>query len=104
MLTYSQAKECINEWGRTEFENILEQYDEKALEACFELGIAISDFQEAYQGKYSDDEDFAQKMAEELGSFDKNASWPNNCIDWEYAAKELMYDYAEEFGYYFRNC
>lgn len=63
----------------------------------------LEDFQEAYQGKFSSDEEFAQSFAEEIGAIDGNASWPNNCIDWEMAAEQLMYDYAEEGGYYFRN-
>ena len=62
----------------------------------------LESFQEAYQGEFNSDEDFARSIAADLGAIDKNASWPNNCIDWEKAAKELMYDYAEEGGYYFR--
>lgn len=61
------------------------------------------DVEEAYQGQYASDEEFAQNMAEEIGAIDTNAKWPNNCIDWEYASKELMYDYFEVNGYYFRN-
>lgn len=63
----------------------------------------IEDADEAYQGEYRDDEKFAQEMADQLGAVDKNASWPMNCIDWEFAAKELMYDYFESNGHYFRN-
>lgn len=63
----------------------------------------IENADEAYQGEYKDDEDFAREMADQLGSVDKNASWPMNCIDWEFAAKELMYDYFESNGHYFRS-
>lgn len=63
----------------------------------------VGDFEEAYQGEYRSDEDFAQETAESIGAIDTDASWPNDCIDWERAARELMYDYAEENGYYFRN-
>ena len=59
--------------------------------------------EESYQGEYESDEDFARNMAEELGSIDKNAVWPYIRIDWEYAAKELMYDYSENSGFYFRD-
>lgn len=61
------------------------------------------DCQEAYQGQYKNDVDFAQEMAEECGSIENNPKWPYTCIDWEFAAKELMYDYFEVNGYYFRN-
>lgn len=71
--------------------------------AAIECGINADDIEEAYQGSYKDDEDFAQEMADQLGAIDKNAQWPMNCIDWEYAAKELMYDYSEHNGHYFRN-
>lgn len=60
------------------------------------------DVEEAYQGQYNSDLDFAYEMAEGIG-FEVCTSWPGNCIDWEQAAHELMYDYFEEDGYYFRN-
>jgi len=63
----------------------------------------LSDFEEAYEGEYSSDEDFAREMADNTGAIDNNASWPNNCIDWEQASSELMHDYTESNGYYFRN-
>jgi antirestriction protein len=68
-----------------------------------DLEDIISEADEAYQGEYDSDEKFAQEMADQLGSVDHNASWPMNCIDWEFAAKELMYDYFESNGHYFRN-
>lgn len=62
----------------------------------------IEQFEEAYAGEYTSDEDFAQDLAEDIGAIDDSAVWPNTCIDWKRAARELMYDYAEENGYYFR--
>jgi len=60
-------------------------------------------FDEAYQGEYDSDEAFAQQMAEDIGAFDGLSSWPHNCIDWEYAARELMYDYSASDGHYFKD-
>lgn len=77
--------------------------DIEVIEAALYLDISPSDIDEAYQGEYSSDEDFAREMAEQLGAIDRNATWPQNCIDWELAARELMYDYCEHNGYYFRN-
>lgn len=37
---------------------------------------------------------YAQELAEDIGAIDHDATWPNNCIDWEYAARELQYDYS----------
>ena len=75
----------------------------EVIAAALNLGIEPSDIDEAYQGSYTDDEDFARETADQLGAVDEKAGWPMNCIDWEYAAKELMYDYCEDNGHYFRN-
>ena len=81
--------------------------DADAIDAYIELGIGdddLSDFEESYVGKYKNDVDFAQEMAEETGAMgDKTLSWPLGCIDWEWAARELMMDYSEQDGCYFRN-
>lgn len=78
-----------------------------AVKAYISLGIESDDglenFSEAYAGEWSSDEEFAESMAEQLGEIKKDVAWPYTCIDWEYAAKELMYDYSESNGYYFRN-
>lgn len=39
--------------------------------------------------------EFAQELAEDIGAIDKAASWPNTCIDWEQAARELQMDYTQ---------
>jgi hypothetical protein len=38
--------------------------------------------------------DYAQELAEDIGAIDKNASWPNTCINWDQAARELQMDYT----------
>lgn len=40
-------------------------------------------------------ETYAQELAEETGAVTEGANWPNNCIDWERAARELKMDYTE---------
>jgi antirestriction protein len=59
--------------------------------------------EEDYAGDHASDEEFAQNLADELGEINENANWPHSCIDWEHAARELMYDYSEDNGHYFRN-
>jgi antirestriction protein len=78
-------------------------YDEDVFLAGLECGLSLDDIEEAYQGEYSADEDFARELADQLGYIGRNVSWPYTCIDWEQAAKDLMYDYVEESGHYFRN-
>lgn len=42
---------------------------------------------------------YAQELAEEIGAISPSATWPNTCIDWDQAARELRMDYAAvEFG------
>lgn len=96
---YANGNDCW-EFAKAFAEN---DQDIEVIEAALYCGVDPSDIDEAFQGSYKDDEDFAYEMAESLGAIDKNASWPMNCIDWAYAAKELMYDYCEHNGYYFRN-
>lgn len=38
--------------------------------------------------------DYAQELAEDCGMIPANAQWPNNCIDWVQAARELRMDYT----------
>ncbi len=38
--------------------------------------------------------EYAQQLAEDIGAIDRNANWPNDCIDWDKAAEELQQDYT----------
>ena len=85
-------------------------YDLEVFEAGIAADVEICNIEEAYSGEFDSDKDFAENMADELGliscknMIDKDSqSWPFNCIDWDYAAKELMYDYNSANGYYFRS-
>lgn len=72
----------------------------EVVEAALYLGV--SNIDDAYAGEFSDDEEFAQDYAEGVGAIDRDAKWPMNHIDWEAAASDLMQDYSEHKGYYFR--
>jgi antirestriction protein len=103
--------ECMN------FENLYNYfekvegccYDSEIIEAFADLGnYTINDLdnffealEESYSGEFSHDQDFAQDMHEQTGEEISN-SWPHNCIDWERATRDLMYDYSEQNGHYFR--
>ena len=87
-----------------EYFETLENCDNpEAMAAFIENGNDPKDFEDAYAGEFASDEDFVQDMAEQCGSIKEDAAWPYTCIDWEYAARELMYDYFEVDGFYFRN-
>jgi antirestriction protein len=102
--------EDVPEWAQ--YFDVLEElipalenssYEIEIFEAAHECSIGFNNVDEAYSGEYKSNEDFAQDIAEQLGLLDESKGWPYTCIDWEYAAKELMYDYSESSGYYFRN-
>jgi antirestriction protein len=77
-------------------------HDYGVFEAALELDIEPENVDEAYAGEFKSDEEFAQQLAEDLGE-PAPTSWPYTCIDWERAARDLMYDYSESNGHYFRN-
>lgn len=103
MLTISNLKEAIKESDKQTVRDVLKNYSEDVLKAAIDLDIRPSDIEECYQGEFRNDVDFAQEMAEQLDAIKPNQAWPYTCIDWKFAAKELMYDYAESGGHYFRN-
>jgi len=76
--------------------------DEDIVAAAIVLGIPEQSIGEAYQGRFDTNIAFAHDMADNIGSSD-SFNWPHTCVDWDFAARELMMDYSEENGYYFRN-
>lgn len=38
--------------------------------------------------------EYAQQFADDIGAINAEASWPNDCIDWDRAARELQMDYT----------
>ena len=60
-------------------------------------------YREAYQGWWDTPEEFAQQLAEDIGNLTPDPGWPYSCIDWTQAARELMQNYWESDGYYFRS-
>mgnify|MGYP000272654636 CR=1 FL=1 len=100
-------REYLGEWsidsGFFEFNEFLSSthLEQEAVEAGLYLDIPLESLEDAYQGCWSSDEDFAEEQADSCGLLDNATSWPLNCIDWEMAARELMYDYSEHDGHYF---
>jgi hypothetical protein len=62
----------------------------------------LGNFYEAFSGAWDSDKDFAQNLAYDTG-FEQPTEWPYTCIDWDHAAREIMFDYWESNGFYFRN-
>jgi len=76
--------------------------EEGVCRAASYLGVTPENVEEAYAGQHRSHADFAEETADSMGAVSDNNAWPNNCIDWEQASTDLMMDYSEEDGYYFR--
>lgn len=86
-------------------------WDIEAVKAYIDLGIGdavkwqdndLKYFEEAYCGQWVSDEDFVRNLFDDIGIIPKDLPAYIH-IDWEWTAKEIMMDYSEENGYYFRN-
>ena len=84
-----------------ELEGIEERDDDEKVELTALLAL-----QEEAEG-YSEDwkygamlirdsyfKNYAQELADDSGAIDRNAVWPTNCIDWDYAAEQLQQNYT----------
>ena len=84
----------------------MEGWDNEAVQAYIDLGIeegeALENFEEAYQGQAPSDEDFVSEMLDSTGDIPKDFP-PYIHIDWERTARDIMMDYSEQDGHYFRN-
>lgn len=66
-------------------------------------GVKLSDIEEAYQGQWSSDEDFAEELLDSTGGLEGMDESLKCYFDYSAFARDLMYDYFESNGYYFRN-
>jgi antirestriction protein len=59
--------------------------------------------EESYCGQFDSDEDFAVEMLDSTGDLDSIPEHLRYYFDYAAFARDLMYDYFEADGYYFRN-
>lgn len=52
--------------------------------------VDVDELEECYRGEWDDERAFAMDYAEEIGALEESATWPNDCIDWERAAREIF--------------
>jgi antirestriction protein len=64
---------------------------------------SLSDVEEAYAGEHNSDEDFAVDLLEQCGDLDSMSEPLRSYFDYEKYARDLMMDYFESNGHYFRN-
>jgi antirestriction protein len=95
--------ECVDLNAMYEYVNACLSDNKDVIDAGLDCEIPLESIMGAYQGQYDNDIDFAQLRAEECGAITYDEKWPLNCIDWEGAAYELMFDFTQSNGHYFSN-
>lgn len=99
-MTLTEAKRCVKVFGRDGVEWVLDNYSGEGI-LLAALDCDITDIEETYEGEHDSDERFVQGMLE--GNTPGLAELPAYIyIDWESTAKDVMMDYCESDGYYFR--
>lgn len=85
----TNAREALTDWDADNGEEL------KALQSLADDASGSPDW------KYGETlirdsyfEEYAQQLADDIGAINANASWPNDCIDWERAARQLQMDYT----------
>lgn len=101
-MELSKVRTVLKEVDRETFEKLMDEFDEELIyQYCYE-GHSLGDMLEAYQGKYNNDAEFAEQFALEVGAINDDLHWPFDSVDWKSAASDLMMDYVEVNGHYFR--
>ena len=95
-MLLSQARTLLRETDRDTLTDLIERFGEELVIEYCENGYCLGDMEEAYQGKWRDDEEFVQDLvkSEDLP--------PYIAIDWEHTARDIMMDYFDIDGHYFR--
>ena len=99
-LRYSQAKELVKGLGRSKVESLIDQHEVEMLVSGLELSISVDQLEESYQGFWSSDEEFVEDLISDIYDLDLPYFV---YIDWERTAFDVMMDYMESDGHYFRN-
>lgn len=88
--TLDAAKAALVEWDESNAEELaaLEALASEAADYAPDWPYGETLIRDSYWLEY------AQQFADDIGAINSEASWPNNCIDWERAARELQMDYT----------
>ena len=100
-MKYTEVKACLKDTDRSTLESLLNHFDADLIyQYCYD-GNGLDNMEEAYQGEYSSDEEFTKQLLEGCGDIPKLAGYIH--IDWEQTASDIMMDYIDIDGHYFRN-
>ncbi len=85
-------------------EELIEEYGLEAVEAFIEL-YSLEDlhlFRDSYEGQWDNDQAFVKELLTNIDAIpDGIPAYVH--IDWEWTTQEVMHDYTEGNGHYFRN-
>jgi hypothetical protein len=87
----SAAKEALAAWDKSdEAEELatLKAFRDELEPYCSDWHHGETLIRDSYFKEY------AQELAEDIGAINRDAQWPNNCIDWDKATRELQMDYT----------
>jgi antirestriction protein len=86
-----------------EYINFLKEthLNQDIVDAGIDLDIPLDKIEDAYQGTYDNDEQFAEQYADDCGLVPESLSWPMYYIDWQLAARDLMQGFNSENNHYF---
>jgi len=101
-LTYTQTKGLIAQLGRDKVVSLIKQHSIEMLVAACELSIMADSIEDSYRGFSMSDKEFVQDMLYETDS-ETIFNLPSIInIDWEGTTIDVMMDYSEHNGHYFR--
>lgn len=103
------ASNC-DSFGMAEWLDFLEEkqtchLDDAVISAYFDnCGVSsLDDVEEAYWGQFDSDDDFATEFLSSTGDIESIPEHLRYYFDYSAFARDLMFDYFESNGYYFRN-
>jgi hypothetical protein len=95
-------KQYVEENGSYDLE-AYEGYAENLTLDLLEVEDWMSEADENYSGEFYNDEEFAESLLEETENLDSLPTIIRYNLDWSGIANDIMNDYFEVSGHYFRN-
>lgn len=102
IIDLKAAREALSDWDDENGEELktLRELCEEGESSADDWPHGVTLIRDSYFVQY------AMDLADDLGLIDRKVGWPNSCIDWNQAARELKMDYTslefEGVTYYVR--
>jgi len=93
---------CLEEMGE-DVGIICAYYENIATVSDIDLKELIDEAAECFEGKYDSYTDFAEQLVDSIGYLDNVPENIRYYFDYEKFGRDLLHDYWEQNGYYFRN-